>query len=165
VRSDAGDQLYAISDLTTMWVKASVPESDIRLVHVGQEIEVSVGAVPGRVFKARVIAIGAASDPATRRVLVRSEIPNPDGALKAEMFATFRIATGDGGLVPGVATEAVIRDGDVATVWVERAPMLFERRRVSLGSEQDGRVQVREGLKPGERVVGRGAVFLENLPN
>ena len=63
VRSDAGDQLYAISDLTTMWVKASVPESDIRLVHVGQEIEVSVGAVPGRVFKARVIAIGAAIGP------------------------------------------------------------------------------------------------------
>jgi multidrug efflux pump subunit AcrA (membrane-fusion protein) len=48
---------------------------------------------------------------------------------------------------------------------VERAPMLFERRRVSLGSEQDGRVQVREGLKPGERVVGRGAGLLENLPN
>jgi len=117
------------------------------------------------VFKARVIAIGAASDPATRRVLVRSEIPNPDGALKAEMFATFRIVTGDDGLTPGVATEAVIRNGEMATVWVERAPMLFERRRVSLGSEQDGRVQVREGLKPGERVVGRGAVFLENVPN
>ena len=165
VRSDAGDQLYAISDLTTMWVKASVPESDIRLVHVGQEIEVSVAAIAGRVYKARVIAIGAASDPATRRVLVRSEIPNPDGALKAEMFATFRIVTGDDGLTPGVATEAVIRNGEMATVWVERAPMLFERRRVSLGSEQDGRVQVREGLRPGERVVGRGAVFLENVPN
>jgi cobalt-zinc-cadmium efflux system membrane fusion protein len=165
VRSDSGDQLYAISDLTTMWVKASVPESDIRLVRIGQEIEVSVAAVPDRVFKARVIAIGAASDPATRRVLVRSEIPNPDGALKAEMFAAFRIVTGDGGPTPGIATEAVIRDGDVATVWVEREPMLFERRRVSLGLEEDGRVQVREGLKPGERVVGRGAVLLENLPN
>ena len=79
------------------------------------------------------------------------------------MFATFRIVTGDGGLAPGVATEAVIRDGDVATVWVEREPMLFERRRVSLGLEQDGRVQVREGLKPGERVVGRGAAFLDKV--
>jgi membrane fusion protein, heavy metal efflux system len=161
VRSDSGDLLYSISNLTTMWVKASVPESDVLLVRLGQEIEVRVAAVPDRVFKARVIAVGAASDPATRRVLVRSEIPNPDGALKAEMFATFRIVTGDGELTPGVATEAVIRDGDVATVWVQREPMLFERRRVNLGLEEDGRLQVREGLKPGERVVGRGAVLLD----
>jgi multidrug efflux pump subunit AcrA (membrane-fusion protein) len=77
------------------------------------------------------------------------------------MFATFRIVTGDGELAPGVATEAVIRDGDVATVWVERAPMLFERRRVSLGLEEGGRVEVREGLKPGERVVARGPLLLD----
>jgi membrane fusion protein, heavy metal efflux system len=161
VRSDSGDQLYAIADLTTMWVKASVPESDIPLVRIGQEIEVSVAAILGRSFKARVIAIGAATDPVTRRVPVRSEIPNPDGVLKSEMFATFKIATGHGELAPGIATEAVMRDGDVTTVWVERAPMLFERRRVSLGLEEGGQVAVREGLKPGERVVGRGALLLD----
>ena len=161
VRSDSGEQLYSISDLTTMWVKASVPESDISPVRIGQEIEVRVAAVPGRVFKAHVIAIGAASDPATRRVLVRSEIPNPDGALKSEMFATFKIATGRAEVAPGIASEAVVGDGDMATVWVERAPMVFERRSVSLGLEEGGRVQVREGLKPGERIVGRGALLLE----
>jgi cobalt-zinc-cadmium efflux system membrane fusion protein len=161
VRSDSGDQLYAIADLTTMWVKASVPESDIPFVRIGQEIEVGVAAIPGRSFMARVIAIGAATDPVTRRVPVRSEIPNPDGVLKSEMFATFQIATGHGDLAPSVVTEAVMRDGDGATVWVERAPMLFERRRVSLGLEDGGRVEVREGLKPGERVVGRGALLLD----
>ena len=161
VRSDSGDQLYAIADLTTMWVKASVPESDISLVRIGQEIEVSVAAIPKRSFKARVIAIGAATDPVTRRVPVRSEITNPDGVLKSEMFATFQIATGHGDLAPGIVTEAVMRDGDGATVWVERAPMLFERRRVTLGLEDGGRVEVREGLKPGERVIGRGALLLD----
>ena len=112
VRSDSGDALYSISNLSTMWLKANVPENDIPLVRVGQEIEVQVAAVPDRVFKARVIAIGAASDSATRRVSVRSEIPNPDGALKSEMFATFKIATGDGELSPGVPTEAVIWEGE-----------------------------------------------------
>ena len=58
--------------------------------------------------------------------------------------------------------EAVIREGDVATVWVEREPMLFQRRKVKLGLEQDGRLQIREGLKPGELVVGRGAIFVDN---
>jgi len=162
VRSDSGDPLYSISNLSTMWLKANVPENDIPLVRVGQEIEVRVAAVPDRVFKARVIAIGAASDSATRRVSVRSEIPNPDGALKSEMFATFKIATGEGESSPGVPTEAVIWEGDAATVWVEIEPMLLQRRKVKLGLEQDGRLQVREGLKPGELVVGRGAIFVDN---
>ena len=162
VRSDSADPLYSISNLSTMWLKANVPENDIPLVRVGQEIEVRVAAVPNRVFKARVIAIGASSDSATRRVSVRSEIVNPDGALKSEMFATFKIATGDGESSPGVPTEAVIWEGDTATVWVEIEPMLFQRRKVKVGLEQDGRLQVREGLRPGELVVGRGAIFVDN---
>jgi cobalt-zinc-cadmium efflux system membrane fusion protein len=162
VRSDSGDPLYSISNLSTMWLKANVPENDIPLVRVGQEIEVRVAAVPDRVFKARVIAIGAASDSATRRVSVRSEIPNPDGALRSEMFATFKIATGAGENSPGVPTDAVIWEGDVAVVWVEIEPMLLQRRKVKIGLEQDGRLQVREGLKPGELVVGRGAIFVDN---
>jgi len=121
-----------------------------------------VSALPDRLFKARIAAIGAASDVATRRVVVRSEIPNPDGALKAEMFATFRIATGEGNSAPAVPVAAIIRDGDVTSVWVEDQPMVFRRRQVRVGLEQDGRAQIREGLKPGEVVVGRGAIFVDN---
>jgi cobalt-zinc-cadmium efflux system membrane fusion protein len=162
VRSDAGESLYSIVNLSTMWLKANVPENDIPFVRVGHEIEVKVAALPERVFKARITAIGAASDAATRRVVVRSEIPNPDGALRAEMFATFKIATGDGDSAPAVPVEAVIREGDVATVWVEEQPMLFRRRKVTIGMEQDGRVQIRDGVRPGEMVVGRGAIFVDN---
>ena len=162
VRSDAGDQLYSIANLSMMWLKANVPEVDIPLVRVGQELEVRVTAFPDRVFKARVTAIGAASDAATRRVVVRSEIPNPDGALRAEMFASFKIATGDGEHAPAVPVETVIWDGAQAIVWVEREPMQFERRKVKVALEQDGRLQIRDGLKPGELVVARGAIFIDN---
>jgi membrane fusion protein, heavy metal efflux system len=162
VRTDAGDPLYSIADLSVMWLKANVPETDIAHVRVGQEIEVRVTAVPDRVFKARISAIGAASDTATRRVVVRSEIPNPDRALKSDMFASFRITIGGGEPVPVVPIEAVIRDGDQAAVWVVREPMLFQRRKVKLGLEREGRVQVLEGIDPGENVVGRGAVFVDN---
>jgi len=132
------------------------------VIRVGQDIEVKVSALPDRLFKARIAAIGAASDVATRRVVVRSEIPNPDGALKAEMFATFRIATGEGNSAPAVPVAAIIRDGDVTSVWVEDQPMVFRRRQVRVGLEQDGRAQIREGLKPGEVVVARGAIFVDN---
>jgi len=162
VRSDSGEPLYSIADLSMMWLKANVPENDIAFVRTGQEIEVRVLAVPDRVFKARIGAIGAASDATTRRVVVRSEIANPDGALKSEMFATFKIVTGNGEPEAAVPVEAVIRDGDLAFVWVERGPTLLERRKVKLGIEQNGRLQIREGLQPGERVVVRGAIFVDN---
>jgi len=162
VRSDAGDPLYGIANLSTMWLKANVPENDIPHVRVGQEIEVRITALPDHLFKARITAIGASSDAATRRVVVRSEIPNPDGALRAEMFATFKIATGEGDAAPAVPAEALIREGDVATVWVEEEPMVFRRRLVKIGLEQDGQVQIREGVKIGERVVARGAIFVDN---
>jgi multidrug efflux pump subunit AcrA (membrane-fusion protein) len=58
--------------------------------------------------------------------------------------------------------EAVIREGDVATVWVQQEPTVLKRREVSIGMEQDDRIQIRRGLKPGERVVARGAIFVDN---
>ena len=100
-------------------------------------------------FKARIAAIRRLADAATRRVVVRSEIPNPDGALKSEMFASFKIATGADELSPAVPSRRVIREGDHAVVWVEEEPMVFRRRNVKLGIEQDGRVQIRDGLKAG----------------
>src|SRR5262249_36150420 len=111
VRSDSGDQLYSIADLSTMWLKANVPENDIPFVRVGQEIEVNVTALPGRTFKARIVAIAHSSDSSTRRIVVRSEIPNPDGVLRSEMFATFKIATGNDAPSPAVPVEAVIWEG------------------------------------------------------
>jgi len=80
VRSDVADSLYAISDLTTMWLKANVPESDIAHVRIGQEIEVKVTALPDRVFKARITAIGAASDAARHGAL-----GNPQSGSLAEI--------------------------------------------------------------------------------
>jgi len=62
-----------------MWLKAYVPEADIALIRVGQELEVKVIAMPNRVFRARVIAIGASSEAQTRRVMIRSEVRIPIG--------------------------------------------------------------------------------------
>ncbi len=162
VRADSGEALYTIADTSTMWLKAQVFEQDIAFVRIGQEIEVRVSAAPNRIFKARISAISSASDLTTRRVVVRSEIGNPDGALKSEMFASFKIAIEEASTTPAVPTEAVIREGDVATVWVETEPLLFKRRVVDIGIQQDGLVQIRSGLNFGELVVARGAIFVDN---
>jgi len=162
VRNDPPDQLYVVADLSTMWLKAFVPEIDIPFIHVGQDIEVRVTALPGRTFGARVTHVGALFEATTRRIEVRSEVANPGGALKADMFASFKITTADSLTAPAVPMEAVIREGDRATVWVQREPLMFERRPVRIGIEQDGLVQIREGLALGEFAVARGAIFLDN---
>jgi membrane fusion protein, heavy metal efflux system len=162
VRNDNSEALYTVADLSTMWLKAQVPENDIPLVRVGQEVEIRISAIPERVFKARITTIAAAADVTTRRIVVRSEVPNPDGALKSEMFASFKIAVGPDEPSPAVPVDAVIREGDLAAVWVEEEPMLFRRRQVTPGIEQEGRVQIRDGLAIGERIAARGAIFVDN---
>ncbi len=162
VKADSGDVLYTIADLSTMWLKAQIFEQDIAQIRVGQEIEAKVSAVPDKTFKARIDAINSASDLATRRVVVRSEIQNTDGLLRAEMFAMFKINIDDGSVSPAVPTNAVIREGDVATVWVEAEPLLFKRRAVDIGIQQDGLTQIRSGLEVGEQVVAHGAIFVDN---
>ena len=94
---------------------------------------------------------------------MRSEIPNPDGALKSEMFASFKIATGEGEPRPAVPVEAVIREGDARQrLGRGGADAVSSAARSKIGLEQDGRVQIRDGLKAGELVVGRGAIFVDN---
>jgi membrane fusion protein, heavy metal efflux system len=162
VRSDLNEPLFNISDLTTMWLKAAVPENDVVQVRVGQEVEVKVAALPDMLFRAKVSAIGAASDSATRRVTVRAELPNPDRLLRSDMFATFRINTGKGEKAPCVPSAAVIKDGEASVVWVQLSDGVFQRRSVKLGLEQAGLIQVKDGLAAGEVVVARGAIFIDN---
>lgn len=162
VRGELSEPLYAISDLSTMWLKAQVPEADLAAVRVGDRIDVKISALPGRIFKARVSVIGAVSDAVTHRVVVRAVLPNPEGALKAEMFAAVTIETGDGRVAPAVPVRSVIREGSRDVVWIESEPMIFERRTVTLGMEQDGRFEIKDGVAVGDRVVTVGAIFVEN---
>jgi len=162
LKADSNEALYVIADLKTMWLKAQIFEQDIAFVRVGQPVEARVSAAPNRIFRSRIDVIGSASDLTTRRVMVRSEIDNADGALKSDMFASFKIETEAPAEMPAVPTVAVIREGDVATVWVETEPMMFKRRLVEIGMQQDGLTQIRSGLALGEMVVARGAIFVDN---
>ena len=85
---------YTVADIKTMWMLANVAESDSPAFRVGQEVQVKVGAFPGRVFDGKITTIGATVDPNTRRVLVRSEINDPQHELRSGMFANFVISVG-----------------------------------------------------------------------
>jgi membrane fusion protein, heavy metal efflux system len=154
---------YTVSDISTMWMLASVPEADIPLLRLGEEVDVKVPAFPDRVFKGKIVHIGASVDPNTHRILVRSEVADSQHELRAQMFATFVIRTGEGLKSPAVPEGGVVREGDgTMTVWVTTDGHRFIQRTVKIGLQQDGFDQVLDGLKPGERVATDGALFIDN---
>src|SRR3569833_3258798 len=138
--------VYTIGDLTSVWLEADVREVDAPLVEIGQEIEVRVLALPGRVFEAKLTAVGSAVDPVTRRVPVRAAILNEDGKLKPQMIATFSIITSGESDALAVPEEAVVREGEAARVWVVQGAYDLALRQIPPGRIDDGVVEVLDGL-------------------
>ena len=154
---------YTVSDVSTLWMLASVPEADIPLLRLGQDVEIQVAAYPGRIFKGKITHIGASVDPNTHRIQVRSHVKDPEHELRAQMFATFVIRTGEPVKSPAVPERGVVREGDgTMTVWVTTDGHRFTQRAVKVGLLQDGFWQVLDGLKPGERIAADGALFMAN---
>jgi cobalt-zinc-cadmium efflux system membrane fusion protein len=161
LQSGGSTPVFTIADPGSVWMLANVREADASLVRVGQPVEVRVLAYPNRAFRARVTYVAAIVDPATHRLSVRAEIDNRDGALKPEMFATFRILTGDASASPAVPESAVVYEGDLAHVWVLSGAGLLAYRAIHTGRSSDGLVEVLEGLKAGENIVTQGSLFID----
>ncbi|WP_432260602.1 efflux RND transporter periplasmic adaptor subunit [Cupriavidus sp. TMH.W2] len=163
VQPGSGTAPFTVSDISTMWMQAFVPEVDTPLLHVGQSVQVKAMAYPGRVFAATVTTIGATIDPGTHRMLVRSEVKDPKHELRPGMFTSFQIRTGDASRSPAIAADGIVREGDgTMTAWVTTDRQHFVRRVVKLGQSQDGLIEIVDGLKPGELAANEGALFLSN---
>ncbi len=155
---------YVVADIDTMWMLANVIENDSPAFRVGQPVKVRLSAFPGRVFDGKITTIGGIVDPNTRRVLVRSEINDPQHELRSGMFGNFIISVGAPVRSPAVPFAGVVREGDGAhTVWVTADRRRFTRRTVVIGAPRDGFRQILDGLKVGELVATEGAVFLSNM--
>jgi len=155
---------YSVADIETMWMLANVAETDSPAFHVGQEVKVKVNAFPDREFNGTITSVGATVDPNTRRVLVRSEVKDPQHELRSGMFANFVIRIGDPVRSPAVPLAGVAREGDgTMTAWVTADRRRFTKRTVKIGLEHDGYRQILEGLQVGELVATDGAIFLSNM--
>ena len=95
INAGANDPVFTVGNLSTVWLIANVRELDAPKMKVGASVEVTVLAFPGQVFNARLAYVAPALDPNTRRLPVRAEIQNTGRELLPEMFASFRIVSGD----------------------------------------------------------------------
>jgi cobalt-zinc-cadmium efflux system membrane fusion protein len=157
--SDTATPLMTIADLSRVWVTSHVPESRVRDIRVGDPVVITLVAYPDETFSGRVARIADVLDPETRTLKVHVELPNPDGRLRPDMFATVR-HSGKDRTLPVVPADAVVQQYGRSFVFRERQPGQFERREVTVGPRANDSVALLAGIEPGERVVVAGAVLL-----
>lgn len=153
--ADAGTRLFRVAALDSVWLEARLFEEDASLVAVGQEVKVELAHVAGPAATGRVVQVLPYLDGATRSVVARVALDNPDGHYKPGMYAdaTFSIPVGE---VLQVPEDAVLFAGRTRLVFVERDGDRLTPVEVTTGLRANGRIEIREGLKPGDRVVVSG---------
>jgi cobalt-zinc-cadmium efflux system membrane fusion protein len=162
-RNDTNASVMTIADLSTVWVTSQVPESYIRFVQVGEEVEISLVAYPGEVFTGRVSRIADVVDAQTRTVKVQAQMDNAGGRFRPEMYGTIHhiesIAK-----TPVLPAGAIVENTDGRRiVFVETAPGHFEPHQVSIGKRTADLVRIASGVAPGDTVVVDGAMLLKGL--
>jgi Cu(I)/Ag(I) efflux system membrane fusion protein/cobalt-zinc-cadmium efflux system membrane fusion protein len=162
----AGTMVFRIADLSQVWVDAHIYEYELSTIKKGQQAEMTLPYLPGKIFSGTVAYVYPYLQPKTRDLVIRLVFQNPEMELKPEMYADIRIKTvlkGEGLTVP---SEAVIRTGRRNVVFISSGNGKFIPRDVILGPLLDNeRVQVQAGLTDGESVVISGQFLLDSESN
>jgi cobalt-zinc-cadmium efflux system membrane fusion protein len=161
VGGDPTQVLFTVADLDKLQVVADVYERDLALVKVGQVAKVTVEAYPGVVFPAAIAAVGDIVDPVTRTIKVRAWVTNVEHKLKPEMFARLHIQVSEETSFLTIPKEAVLEADGKQFVYVVEAGGRYVKREVKVATVSTDQVRVLEGLKPGERIVTKGAVLIK----
>jgi RND family efflux transporter MFP subunit len=157
----AGQTLYKLADLSTVWVEASVYENEIAGIRLGADAAITVDAYPGERFTGRVAYVYPYLDPATRTNKVRFALANPSGRLKPGMFANVEVALAAAvGLT--LPADAVLDSGTEQIVFIAEGDGVFTPRHVKVGRRLGENVQIVDGVAEGERVATGAAFFLDS---
>lgn len=159
---EAGRPLFTLADRATMWAMLNLPEAALGKVREGQTVELRLDSLPDRPFVGTLTWVGAEVDERTRMARARAEVPNPDGLLRARMFARARILTHRDAAALVLPASAVQQVEGRPVVFVKRAEDLFEARVVRLGARQGDRIAVVEGLRGEEQVAVAGGFVLKS---
>ena len=155
-------RIMSLADLSSVWLLAEVFERQADWVEVGQPAEVSLAFLPGRTWEGKVEYIYPSLDPKTRTLKARLRFPNPDEALKPNMYANVKIYGGAKDDVIVIPIEALIRTGREERVIIARGAGRFEARQVRAGIESGDWVEILEGVQPGENIVVSGQFLIDS---
>jgi Cu(I)/Ag(I) efflux system membrane fusion protein len=159
---NAGEALFTITDLSTIWVKADVYQPDLPSVHTGQPVEISSDALPGTTLHGRVGFLDTSINPQTRTASARIQVPNPNMRLRPGMFVQVKFAAPAGPDILAIPRSAVLDAGTRKIVYVAKSDGEFEGRQVQLGTPGNDYYPVLAGLREGERIVSQGSFLIDS---
>lgn len=159
--NDPTQPMMTIADLSTVWVTALVPEKDVSLVAMDEDAEVSLAAYPDQPLHGKVQIISDVIEADSRRNKLRITFSNAAGMLKPNMFAAVTLLAPEKRQIV-LPTSALLMNNDRTTVFVATAPWTFERRVVDTQLGEGTTVTINRGLAPGEQVVVKGGVLLND---
>jgi cobalt-zinc-cadmium efflux system membrane fusion protein len=159
--NDPTAAIMTIANLDTIWVTANVPEKDVSFIFTGQNVDVTLVSYPDKVFNGKVLFISDVIESDTRRNKVRIAFDNPEKALKPNMFANASFIAPPQKRVM-VPNSTLLMTNDKTSVFVEVANWAFERRDVEIAYQEGTVAAIKSGLQPGERVVVKGGVRLND---
>jgi membrane fusion protein (multidrug efflux system) len=174
----SGTVIATLQDLSELYVDFFLPEQDVPLLAIGQQVALSVAAYPGETFQGQIAALNPRVEDSTRNIQVRAVLPNPNGKLLPGMFANLQVLlpkSTPSVVVPELAITYTLYGNSVYVIKPKldeqgqalkddqgQAQLQVERRFVETGERRDGQVVINKGLAAGEQVVTSGQLKLDN---
>lgn len=155
----AGDEIATVSDLSSIKLDFTIPETMLANVRVGQTVTAKASAFPDYLATGRILAIDPVVNPQTRTATLRAVLPNRGGMLKPGMLLSVTIES-KARTAPVVPELSLVREGDTSFVYVIGPDQKAKRLPVKTGGRDGNLVEIVEGLAAGDRIVTEGVVKL-----
>ena len=160
IRTDNGGALFTISDLKNVWVQANVYEENIAKVHQGDEADVTTITYPDKVFKGKVDKLMNILDPTSKVLKMRVVLDNPGYELKPQMFATVTLYNKENQEATAISSSDLIFDHSQYFVIIIKSKKDVQIRPVDIISINGKTAYIKDGVKPGETLVGSNAILI-----
>ncbi|MDI1355999.1 MAG: efflux RND transporter periplasmic adaptor subunit [bacterium] len=156
-----GQSLFKINSLKSVWIEAQLYSSEIKGIHENQEAIVEFEALPSIAKRSKIDFISPELQQESKVNLVRIQLSNEDLAIVPGMLSSILLSSAQKQAIV-LPIDAVLQEAQGNTVWVQNADSTFESRMVVVGIQNSRQIEVKEGLRVGERVVISGAYLINS---
>ncbi|MBS4013352.1 MAG: efflux RND transporter periplasmic adaptor subunit [Bacteroidetes bacterium] len=159
---DATTNAFKISNTSTVWIDGQLFEKDLNKINQKTMAYFKTSIYSNELFNGKVIFIGQSIDEKSRTLLVRGEFANSNSKLKPQMYGELNLPIGENTKAILIPEESVIKEGEQYFVFVQENDTIFEQRLVTVGLTLNNKVEIKDGLKVGERFVLDGVFYLKS---
>lgn len=159
---DATTNAFKIINTNTVWIDGQIYEKDIDKVFHNTKAIFIPGSNLQNKFEGRIIYVGQTVDDKTRTILIRGEFVNQGSKLKPQMFGELKIPTGTNAKAILVPEESVVKEAGQSYLFIQTSDSTFERRDIITGTASGNMIEVKEGIREGEKIVTKGVFYLKS---